>query len=108
MRRLILRILALGTLCMFLAGALWPYPRFFQPILVISVISYACAAYLYIKLWRETSDPYSLNTLNELVIEGTYEESELPDVDDNGDKYCLSCHCVYGSQFGVCPNCAKK
>jgi hypothetical protein len=43
-----------------------------------------------------------------LMREGTYDDLDVPLVDPDGDKYCLSCHCVYGSQFGVCPNCAKK
>ena len=60
-------------------------------------------------MWRDkVADPYSLHKLDEIMREGTYNEEDVPEIDHDGDKYCLNCHTVYGSQFGVCPNCAKR
>jgi hypothetical protein len=54
---------------------------------------------------RRQHDPYSLESLREIMIEGTYNEDDVPDVDPDGDLFCVRCGTVYGRQFGVCPHC---
>ena len=108
MRQLCIRFVAFGILFLLISGVLWLYPSISKPLLVLSGISFVVATGIRIKMWRVSSDPYNLTKLNHLVQEGTYDEQDVPEIDHDGDKYCLCCHTVYGSQFGVCPNCAKK
>ncbi len=56
---------------------------------------------------RFSRDPYSLESLREMVIEGTYNEEDVPEADKDGDIYCMYCHHVYGAQFKVCPRCGR-
>lgn len=109
MRQLCIRFVAFGLLFLIGAGVFCFYSSVYEPLLILSGISFAVATGIRIKMWRDaTADPYSLNRLNEIIRDGTYDESDIPEIDHEGDKYCLCCHTVYGSQFGVCPNCAKK
>ena len=108
MRQLCIRWVAFGILFLLISGVLWLYPIISKPLLVLSGISFVIATAIRVKMWRDSSDPYNLSKLNDLIQDGTYDESDVPEVDHQGDKYCLCCHTVYGSQFGVCPNCAKK
>ena len=108
-RQLCLCFAAIGVIFLVLAGAFILSPTVAKPFLVLSAMFLILATGIRIKMWRDvTSDPYSLARLNQVIREGTYEEADVPDVDHDGDKYCLCCHTVYGSQFGTCPNCAKK
>ena len=108
-RQLCLSFAAIGVIFLVLAGAFILSPTVAKPFLALSAMFFILATGIRIKLWRDvTSDPYSLVRLNQVIREGTYEEADVPDVDHDGDKYCLCCHTVYGSQFGTCPNCAKK
>ena len=108
MRQLRIRYIALGVLFMLMSGVLWLYPVVAKSLLVLSGLSFAIAIAIRLKIWRDVdADRYSLTSLNEIIREGTYDENEIPDVDHEGDKYCLSCHLVYGSQFGVCPKCGR-
>ena len=108
MRQICIRFVAFGVLFMLVGGGLWLYPGISQPLFVLSGVSFVIATGIRIKIWRdETADPYSLHKLNEIVREGTYDEDDIPIVDPDGDKYCLCCHHVYGSQFGVCPKCGR-
>ena len=109
MRQVCVRLIAFGLLFLIASGIFWLYPNISKPLLVLSGISFVLATTVRIKMLRDANaDPYSLTKLNEIIREGTYNEDDIPDVDPDGDKYCLCCHTVYGSQFGVCPNCAKK
>jgi hypothetical protein len=109
MRQICVRFAALGLIFMVSAGALWIFPVVSEPLLILSGVSFLIAAGIRVKIWKDaTSDPYSLTRLNQIIQEGTYDEADVPDVDHQGDKYCLCCHTVYGTQFGTCPNCAKK
>ena len=108
MRQLCIRFVAFGLLFMLSAGALWLYPNISQPLLILSGISFLVATGIRIKMWRDANtDPYSLSKLNEIIQEGTYDEDEILEVDHQGDKFCLCCQHVYGSQFGVCPKCGR-
>jgi hypothetical protein len=101
--------LAFGLLFLIASEALGLYPQVSKPLLVLSVFSFLAATCLRIKMWRNaTKDPYSLNKLNDIIREGTYIEDDIPEVDHDGDKFCLCCQTVYGAHFGTCPTCAKK
>ncbi len=109
MRRICFQFVAIGALFTFVGLALWPFPQFSRPLVVLSGLSFVIAIAIRIKIWRDsTADLYSLDKLNDIIREGSYDEADVPEVDHDGDKYCLCCHTVYGSQFGTCPNCAKK
>lgn len=56
---------------------------------------------------RREHDPYSLESLREMVIEGTYDEADVPDVPEDADVYCMCCHHTYGARFKVCPRCGR-
>lgn len=109
MRQLCVRLVAFGLLFLVLAWVPWPIAGLSRELLVAAAVCFVVATIARIKMWRDANaDPYSLNSLNEMIREGTYSEDDVPEIDHEGDKYCLCCHTVYGSQFGVCPNCAKK
>ncbi|MEI7984515.1 MAG: hypothetical protein WCI55_02710 [Armatimonadota bacterium] len=109
MRRICFRFVALGSLFTIVGLALWPFPQVSRPLVILSGPSFVIAIAIWIRIWRDSAaDPYSLDKLNEMVKEGTYNEDDVPEIDHDGDKYCLCCHTVYGSQFGTCPTCAKK
>ena len=93
---------------MLAAGALYLFKSLWSILLIFSGISFCGAIVVRIMIWKvEKSDPYSLSKLNEIVNDGIYDEQDIPEVDHNGDKYCLNCHHSYGSQFGVCPRCGR-
>jgi hypothetical protein len=107
MRQLCIRFVAFGAIFIATAWGFTSYPGAVKPLLVLSAISFIAATFIRIKIWRDASDPYNLTRLNDLVQDGSYDEEDIPEVDHLGDKYCLYCQDVYGSQFGVCPKCGR-
>jgi hypothetical protein len=108
-RQLWFRFVALSLVFLLFSLALWPFPNVSEPLFVLAGISIVIATMLWIRKWQESrADQYSLASLNQMIREGTYSEEDVPEIDHDGDKFCLCCHTVYGTQFGVCPNCAKK
>lgn len=100
------RLVALGAVCDFAALACVSIWTICQSLLILSGIFYFFAIVAYV-IEKRQRDPYSLDTLREMMNEGTYQEEDIPEVDDDGDKYCLNCHHVYGAHFGVCPKCGR-
>ncbi len=108
MRHLWFQLVAASVILALLATAFIDYPKIFEALLVGSAILLVLAAVARIVKWRrDKADPYSLNKLNEIIRDKDYEELDVPEVDPEGDKYCLRCHHVYGAHFGVCPRCGQ-
>lgn len=89
-----------------LAGAFWIFPIVRNLFLIISGVSFGSAFATWFKKKRQ-QDPYSLDTLRELVLEGEYDESNIPELDPDADVYCMYCHHTYGARFKVCPRCGR-
>lgn len=89
-----------------MAGSLMAFPVALNFCLLASGVSFLVATGIWI-IERRRRDPYSLEDLRGLVLEGAYDESDIPEVDRDGDKYCMCCDRVYGARFGVCPTCGK-
>jgi hypothetical protein len=98
--------LALGALCSFMLLPLSSHRLAFTIALVGCAVFFSVAILVWL-LDRFKRDKYDLNELREMVIGGTYDETDVPEADDDGDKYCMHCHTVYGAQFGVCPKCGR-
>ena len=109
MRHLWFQLVAASVILGLLAGFFfYGFPVVFKTLLVISAILLVLAAGARFRKWRaDRSDPYSLNKLNEIIKDKSFEEFDVPDVDPDGDKYCLRCHHIYGAHFGVCPRCGQ-
>ncbi|MEI8282672.1 MAG: hypothetical protein WCG75_09735 [Armatimonadota bacterium] len=102
------RLVALCGIFILVGISFWPIPEVSRPSLVAAGISFILAIALRFRQWRDDNrDPYSLSNLNSLIRDGTYEESDVPDADSDGDKYCINCHHAYGAHFGVCPRCGR-
>jgi len=95
---------AFAVLFGLLAGVLWPFPTFRNSCIFASTLSIILAIYCGFK---SRKDPYSLDTLREMVIEGTYDEADVPEIPEDADVYCMCCNHVYGSRFKVCPKCGR-
>ena len=108
MRHLWFQLAAAGVILALLADVFKDYPLPLKVLIVLSALCFVLAAGMWIRKWStDQSDPYSLNKLNEIIKDKSFEEFDVPDVDPEGDKYCLRCHHVYGAQFGVCPRCGQ-
>lgn len=89
-----------------LACAMSPFPVIQQTCFAISGICFLIAIGLGIHKIR-SRDPYSLTDLREMVLEGTYNEDDIPELDKDADGYCMCCNHVYGARFKVCPKCGR-
>lgn len=100
------RLVAISLLLGILGGACWSVPVVRETLIFFSAMTMLMAIGAGIRKIRER-DPYSLETLREMVLEGTYDEKDVPEVPEDADVYCMCCNHVYGSRFKVCPRCGK-
>ncbi len=102
-----LQLVAISALLAISAGALWQFRLLSSALLVLAVPFTLWAIGLYVYM-RFGPGKYNLDELRELVLEGQYDDSDLPDVDPEGDLFCPCCQSVYNVKFGVCPTCATR
>ena len=103
-RQLILRLTAFGILFGILTCVFKDVSILSQTCVTLSAVSLLCAIGLRIRAWRER-DPYSLEDLRVMVLEGASDFDDVPDVEDGTDVMCLCCGETYGSRFKICPRC---
>jgi hypothetical protein len=76
---------------------------------LIAIVSFLASIAVYVVgIIKSRRDPYSLQTLQEMVSEGTWDADDVPEVDPRGDLLCMSCQEAYPSRFGTCPHCARR
>lgn len=100
------RLMALAIAFGLLGIGFMAIPVAMQTCVAIGFIALLASIYLGLRK-RFSRDPYSLDTLREMVIEGTYNEDDVPEADDDADIYCMYCHHTYGARFKVCPHCGR-
>jgi hypothetical protein len=100
-----LRLFCIGLLCCILGGVFWTFPVLSNLFVSLSAISIACSLGLWAKERFRRRDPYDLEELREMILNKTYEEIEVPEVDSEGDLYCIHCDLVYGVRLRACPKC---
>lgn len=102
-----LQLVAISALLCIASYELWQTGLFSRILLVAAIPFFLWAVVLYFYM-RFGPGKYNLDELRELVIEGKYDDSELPEVDPEGDLFCPCCQSVYNVKFGVCPTCATR
>jgi hypothetical protein len=96
----------MAVLLAILACSLGAFPVVQQTCVAISGMCFLVAIAVGIHKIR-SRDPYSLTELREMVLEGTYNEADIPELDADADGYCMCCNHVYGAKFKVCPKCGR-
>lgn len=101
------QLIAISALFAITSGLLWPAGLISRVLLVLAVPPFLLSIGLFIYK-RYGPGRYDLEDLRDLVLEGDYNDSEVPDVDPYGDLFCQCCQSVYNAKFGVCPTCATR
>ena len=101
------QLIAISALFAITSGLLWPAGLISRVLLVLAVPPFLLSIGLFIYK-RYGPGRYDLEELRDLVLEGDYNDSEVPDVDPDGDLFCQCCQSVYNAKFGVCPTCATR
>ena len=101
------QLIAISALFAITSGLLWPVGLISRVLLVLAVPPFLLSIGLFIHK-RYGPGRYDLEDLRDLVLEGEYNDSEVPDVDPDGDLFCQCCQSVYNAKFGVCPTCATR
>lgn len=102
-----LQLVAISALFCIASGLLWPTGLLSRVLLVLAVPPFLASIGIYVYK-RFGPGKYDLEDLRELVLEGRYDESEVPEVDPDGDLFCPCCQSVYNAKFGICPTCATR
>ena len=101
------QLIAISALFAITSGLLWPAGLISRVLLVLAVPPFLLSIGLFIYK-RYGPGRYDLEDLRDLVLEGDDNDSEVPDVDPDGDLFCQCCQSVYNAKFGVCPTCATR
>jgi hypothetical protein len=102
-----LQLVAVSALLGILSGLLWPAGLISRILLGLAIPPFIASIGVYLYK-RYGPGKYDLAELRELVVEGQYDDSDLPEVDPDGDLYCPCCQSVYNVKFGICPTCATR
>ena len=102
-----LQLVAISALLAITSASLWPAGLISRVLLVLAIPPFLASICIYIYK-RFGPGKYDLEDLRELVLEGKYDDSDIPEVDPEGDLFCPCCQSVYDPKFGVCPTCATR
>ncbi|MBI1332156.1 MAG: hypothetical protein JST12_15555 [Armatimonadetes bacterium] len=100
------QLVAAALILLMIAGGTWSVPVISRTFIFFSGACLVLAIGAGIRKIRER-DKYDLNVLREMVIEGTFDEENVPDIPEDADIYCMYCNQVYGAHLKVCPRCGR-
>jgi hypothetical protein len=107
MRTRIRQVIAFGMICLVLACPFIAYSTV-RNILLGAATCFFLAA-IGMRVYQiKTKDPYSLEELREMVIDRYNDNPEVPEVDPDGDLYCIKCDSTYNAKFRFCPSCSAR